>query len=251
MRSGAVAIMDVLGFKGIWQHYEAGGVLQVMKTFEKMVSAAGRLSDKVEGDVWDFGVRPTYRFRCMSDTLFIGCWLRGRACRGASRYVATGASLFLLCRLASRVLAVATGLGLPLRGCIAAGDFDVARNFVIGPAVDEAAEWADEADGAFVWLRPDALALYRRIVPARGVSRRHLVYPYEVPIKSSGRIRTGVINPRGDERRSTSKRDLTQLLRCFDENKPGVASKLRNTRRFFNHVLGPDRHVQKPSCAAD
>ena len=58
MRSGAVVIMDVLGFKGIWERYEAKSVLQAMRAFEKMVSAAEKLTDEVEGGIWDFGVQP-------------------------------------------------------------------------------------------------------------------------------------------------------------------------------------------------
>ena len=239
MRNGAVVIMDVLGFKGIWQRYEAKSILQGMRVFEKMVYAAERLTEETEGDVWDFGVQPKYRFRFMSDTLIVGCWLQGQARAGASQDVAAAASLYLLCRLTSRLLAVATGLGFPFRGCITTGEFDMLRNFVIGPAVDEAAEWADKADGAIVWLRPCAVTLYKMFGPSR--SKRHVFYPYKVPIKNSTPIRTAVINPRGDERRNTSKRDLADLLEYFDVGKPGVATKLKNTKEFFEYVIGPDR----------
>ena len=37
MRTGAVAIIDVLGFKGIWQRHKASDVLQAMMDWEKMV----------------------------------------------------------------------------------------------------------------------------------------------------------------------------------------------------------------------
>ena len=242
MHNGAVVIMDVLGFKGIWQRYGSRTVLEAMRDLETMVTAAGRLTDEREGEVWNFGCQPTYRFRFMSDTLFVGCWLQGKITSGVSPHVATAASLFLVCRLTSRLLAVATGIGFPFRGCIAAGEFDVLRNFVVGPAVDEAAEWADEADGAFVWLRPDAVELYKMFGPIR--AKRHIVYPYEVPIKKAAPIRTAVVNPRGDERRPNSKRDLARLLEYFDERKPGVSSKLKNTREFFDHVVGPDRTVR-------
>jgi hypothetical protein len=113
----------------------------------------------------------------------------------------------------------------------------VLRNFVIGPAVDEAAEWADEADGALVWLRPEANALLEIVDPDGDGLRRHLVRNYDVPIKSQESIPTGVINPRGDEVRETSERDLDAVLGFFDRDKPGVDSKYKHTKAFFDAVL--------------
>lgn len=43
---------------------------------------------------------------------------------------------------------------LPLRGCISFGRHLCDGNFVVGPAVDQAAEYMNEPDGAFIWVLP-------------------------------------------------------------------------------------------------
>lgn len=235
MKSGAVAVMDVLGFKGIWQRYDARGVLRAMRDLEKMVSAAGRLTNQLEGDVWPPDIRPTYRFRFMSDTLFVGCWLQTRL--AATERISTAAALFLLCRLTSRLLATATAAGWPLRGCVTAGQLDVLRNFVIGPAVDEAAGLANRANGAFVWLSTTSVPLYRVVDPEFSRSPTHVVYPYDVPIKGTSSIRTAVVNPRGDETHEASERDFAELLKLFKSDRPDVVEKQRHTQEFFRHIL--------------
>jgi hypothetical protein len=242
VKSGAILVMDVLGFKGIWERHSAAATLRAMRLFEKMVVGARRLTYEREGDDgWNSGTQEKFRFLFLSDTLIIACWEEGRRRHQMSREVAVGASVFFLCRLTSRLLSVAANMWFPFRGCITAGDFDILRSFVIGPAVDEAAEWADKADGAFVWLRPGAVSSYE--IVARGFPDRHVIYPYDVPMKNSGCSRTAIINPMGDERRATSKRDLEGLLQYFDETKPGVKTKLENTRQFFDYVLSSDRYA--------
>ncbi|MEI9948660.1 MAG: hypothetical protein WDO74_06660 [Pseudomonadota bacterium] len=47
-------------------------------------------------------------------------------------------------------------LHLTYRGCIALGEFAAVDEFFVGPAIDEAAQWADTANMAAVWLRPSA-----------------------------------------------------------------------------------------------
>jgi hypothetical protein len=45
---------------------------------------------------------------------------------------------------------------LVLRGCISFGEHLSEGNFIAGPAVDEAAEYMNMAEGAFIWLLPSA-----------------------------------------------------------------------------------------------
>ena len=55
------------------------------------------------------------------------------------------------------VLALQEAPALAYRGCIAFGEFDMEEGFVIGGAVDEAAEHMEKAEGAFIWCAPSAL----------------------------------------------------------------------------------------------
>jgi hypothetical protein len=52
---------------------------------------------------------------------------------------------------------------LPLRGCVSFGGHLCDGNFLIGPAVDQAAEYMNEPEGAFIWVLP-------------GVAERHKTF---------------------------------------------------------------------------
>jgi hypothetical protein len=50
---------------------------------------------------------------------------------------------------------------LVLRGCISYGEHMSEGNFIAGPAVDDAAEYMNVAEGAFIWLHPSATVRYK------------------------------------------------------------------------------------------
>jgi hypothetical protein len=238
MKTGAVVVMDVLGFKGIWQRYDPKGIFQAMRDVEKMVKAACSLTNELEGDVWPSDIKPVYRFRFMSDTLFLACWFQTPPRTGPSDPIAMGGALWFLCRLTSRVLSVTSAIGFPLRGCVTTGKFDVLRNFVIGPAVDDAAQQERAANGAFVWVAPTAVGLYQIVDPDLQTSRRNIVYPYDVPLKDGNTIRTAVIDPRGDDSQDSARNSLRRVLEFFDSEEPDVCEKRLHTQKFFDHIMG-------------
>jgi len=108
--------------------------------------------------------------------------------------------------------------------------FDMDGDFVLGPAVDEAAEFMGQAEGAFVWLAQSAKALVdtatKPIAPT--------FMKYEVPMKRGMHYQTYAVVPinlrtfDGDD-------NITQILRTFQ--KPGVTveilAKQQNTERFL------------------
>ena len=53
---------------------------------------------------------------------------------------------------------------MPSRGCISIGHHLCEGNFLIRAAVDEAAEYMDEPEGAFIWLLPGAAGRYKRFL---------------------------------------------------------------------------------------
>jgi hypothetical protein len=53
---------------------------------------------------------------------------------------------------------------LPLRGCISFGCHLCEGNFLIGPAVDEAAEYMKEPEGGFIWVLPLAEERHKRFL---------------------------------------------------------------------------------------
>lgn len=84
---------------------------------------------------------------------------------------------------------------LAYRGCIAVGDFLIEDSFVLGPAVDSAAELMNEAQGAFVWLSPDAQAVWKSWTSHEEVGGWSFLVNYDVPLKSGGKYNTFALAP--------------------------------------------------------
>ncbi|MGB9178485.1 MAG: hypothetical protein WCB68_04490, partial [Pyrinomonadaceae bacterium] len=104
-----------------------------------------------------------------------------------------------------------------LRGCITYGELDHKENFIVGPAVDVAAENMEVCQGAFVWLHPEAAAMYRYAVEVQqetikllyakkrrtkllegsklSLAEPLIVDQYNMPLKGGGRLLCPVINP--------------------------------------------------------
>jgi hypothetical protein len=84
---------------------------------------------------------------------------------------------------------------LVFRGVITVGDcfLDEAERALIGPAVDEAAELMNQAEGAFVWLSPDANTLDYGRCNVGGW--KGLLMKFTVPLKKGQAFNTRVVNP--------------------------------------------------------
>jgi hypothetical protein len=125
---------------------------------------------------------------------------------------------------------------LLLRGCVSAGYLAANDNFLIGPAIDEASEFFERADGPFIWLAPSAME----------VSNRHsetflerltpfLMLPYRVPLKSGKRIETLAFSHFCVTSRTWSA-DRDAVLHELRRGGQETARKLAHTRRFFRHL---------------
>jgi hypothetical protein len=76
---------------------------------------------------------------------------------------------------------------LAYRGCISFGEFDMRGNFIVGPAVDEAAGAMELAQVAAIWLTPTAAA--------KLTHGKVLYVPYRVPLKGGDYYETYAVSP--------------------------------------------------------
>jgi hypothetical protein len=130
------------------------------------------------------------------------------------------------------------------------GTFEIDENFLIGPAVDEAAECMNIAEGAFVWLTrsaSDCVEEAARGLKALEDSVGHpldnsfdlsLFRPYEMPIKKSATQTVPVLNMLAGEHVATQKEIATRLISSFDSTRTDVQMKKQNTKSFLETCLG-------------
>ncbi len=180
---GAVAMLDILGFKGTWQKHPPG----------KIIERLGKLANQADEEVRAMsgwygpmkGVSFQVRHLVFSDTIIFfstadpNSWVRYEREEGKTDeendtrlifsyydWMAINSIALRACvRAAGRV--IAGGLGEDLcfsyRGAISVGEYwcDEDRPYYIGPAVDECGEYFECADGAFTCLTPKSMEFYK------------------------------------------------------------------------------------------
>jgi hypothetical protein len=141
--TGALAFIDCLGFKGIWQRADADVVLKAFDVAEEKSRKAMEASAALSG------VRT--QMVALSDTIVVGAVAIDPA-SAASRGAAVMGAALNANYVAKELMDIAPAIAV--RGCICFGAFSLTPKRIIGPAVDEAAELHEIANGAFTWVHP-------------------------------------------------------------------------------------------------
>lgn len=235
LKLGAIVFLDALGFKGIWTRQNPISVLQQLKSLRrKGLSLRGQKRHGVLLD--DPGL--LHHVRCVSDTIMVAVTLTRSNIRERYLYRAILSALLI----ASNIMDDAVHGSPPLlfRGCLAAGFMKVEGDFVIGPAVDEAAELFELSEGAFLWMAPSAMKIndtycetfVDRIEPA-------LMIRYPVPLKDGTAPATLAFNYFGLTRPAAGWLTTCQrVLEAFGDNPlcNDIERKRHNVAALLDHV---------------
>jgi hypothetical protein len=150
MQEGAFALIDVLGFKGIWRQVQDVDII-----IKKLRGIQDFKDDPI---VKMSGSSSGLRLLSLSDSVAICGHISDADPRNA--VPRAGGLIYQLCVVVNELTRRFGSPPLPMaiRGCIAYGQFRMEDNFILGPAVDTAAELHTAPQGAFVWLSPAARA---------------------------------------------------------------------------------------------
>jgi len=225
MQMGAVALLDALGFKGIWRSADPVAVLEKLQALKKRLEKARVRPDEPSDAT---GFRSWVLF--LSDTLVIASTARCRPPRADDEML----PLWFVCLGVADAVAVAAESDpiLVYRGSIAFGEFEIREQFLIGPAIDEAAEAEKLADGALIWLCPSAARMMERISPTNSLnSDLRVVRDYPVPLKEGRHYQTHVVNPLLD--RADPDALAQRILDFFRLDRLDVVVKRQNTANFL------------------
>lgn len=222
MNTGAVALIDALGFRGIWGRHKADDVLTELKTMKDWME--GRVKNQFSSQPW-----MQCQVAFLSDTIAVSMAL------DESTKDRDVLSVLYLCDIISWVLDRMLRSSIPLayRGAIAIGSYEVSPHFLIGQAVDEAAGAHNLAQGALIWLTPaarDHVAHWLQPQP----HNTHLV-KFDVPLKNGDAFNTYTVSPLEQARDANDANMLTQrLLATFLGSNMDVAVKRQNTARHMH-----------------
>ena len=151
MQRGAVAVLDALGFKGIWKSRKPENIVASLKTAASYAKAEATPGPVGAGGLSVRDVES--KVRVFSDTVVIAVSCSPLPEEQTSplspEETAVAVSVQLACSMASRFVGKASGLYPPLvyRGAVSADDFVIEEEFLLGPAVDEAASEERRAEG--------------------------------------------------------------------------------------------------------
>ncbi len=140
LKEGAIAVLDVLGIKGIWSRTETE---KIIGKWEETVQGFKALHSAIETH-GDPKIIPTVQ--AFSDTIIIT--YEGKINDNKIIEYLGG---YLILSFVSSLLN-----GIFLRGAISVGKYYSSPSLMIGPAVDEAVEWHQHADWLGVILTPSA-----------------------------------------------------------------------------------------------
>lgn len=225
---GVVAFLDALGIKGIWARVEPETVL---KSWNKVLQLFAK-SIKTSKSEFDSSILKDCRIAAFSDTVIV---------------TMTGPSpvklLPLMAEVIWRPFYGALLEGIYFRGVISIGRFYKSSTLLIGPAVDEAAEWYTYPEWIGVSTTPTASFSIERFVD-EGLDVSKWFVKYDIPTKA-GIDKDGwalawpkrvPVSPLIEGKRGTIR---TAILETFASQPIGISAitKFKNTMSFFDYVI--------------
>ncbi len=233
MQEGVVVFLDALGVKGIWARAEPESVINSWEGVLKRLNESIKKSPKI-GSVGDKSECLDYNIAAFSDTVIITL-----KCTDDP-----AAHVPLVAKLVSEPFFYALVNGIYLRGVIAIGKFYQSSTLVIGPAIDEAAEWYTQPEWMGVSTAPSASFGLSRLEDQKADISKWFV-KYDIPAKAgSQKDEWALAWPREvPENPLMSEKHLTKRGLILDAfaNRPisvAAAQKYKNTLAFFDFVTG-------------
>lgn len=226
MTRGAIAMFDALGFKGIWNRPEFRDdpdvVLRKLRLLQAKAKVLPSRFNRRVGDVRQ--IIASSGVTLLSDTIVMALGVKkiSELELPPNTYFNTQdkidtAGVGGVAMMVSEVLREATTSPpvFAYRGVIAFGEYAIDDNFIMGQAVDEAAELMDRAQGAFVWYAPSAFEVatsFKTLMPEGLLP----VVPYKVPLKDGHHFATYVVAPfHDDHNRASVEQTSAQILESF------------------------------------
>lgn len=136
MSIGIISFLDILGWKGIYVRQ------QPIKNLKRLITDIENILEKERGIVNNDTI-----VKSISDTIVILT-----PCDNSEITKA----IEIHGRLCQSIIPKSIGLGLPIRGATAYGEFENQDNIFVGKAVDEAASWHEQSNWIGVNLTPSA-----------------------------------------------------------------------------------------------
>lgn len=234
---GAVAVVDALGFRAARARQGAQTLIDSLKAARHIAKETlSNMPQHTGGEV---------HYAAFSDTIIMAAVAPPEPIRKIPP-LATAVLTVSMAAAALAASAAVVGTPLAFRGCISSGELAAADDVFVGEAIDEAAEWYEQADIAAIWLTPSASKAVKQPLGL-------FLIEYDLPLKGRGVLKTRMVNPflycatpalsKHDHDVEASMTTLrTALLRPFGEaNAIDVAIKRQHTEALLDLAMQETR----------
>jgi hypothetical protein len=137
------------------------------------------------------------------------------------------------------LMVAALDMGIYLRGCISIGTFYLAsKRLIIGPAVDEAAEYHNMPEWVGISAAPSAHNALNNI--RKAIEESYYYLRYDIPMKYGHERNGWALNwPHSDMHNGDTRVRALKLTRLMTNknNEISVSLKYRNTLDFYRHAI--------------
>ncbi|MDB4958643.1 MAG: hypothetical protein JWO36_6212 [Myxococcales bacterium] len=236
MNTGAVVMLDALGFKGIWKRHPE--VLEKLKLMPRIAEVT--VGGFMKGVPAKSGLtlHPEVSTTFLSDTIVIGARMKGATDDVHDRW----AEVALAALFTASIMSIGANVKAPplaYRGVISFGEFEIDGPFIVGPAIDEAAELMNMAEAAIAWLTPTARVIVNTAMKADpNMALGGMFLPWAVPLKGGGTYDTFVAHPFAAPPLSGTAEEMRdKILSSFNNSRIEIQIKKQNTQRFLDAAL--------------
>lgn len=179
MDEGVFAFLDCLGWRGIWDRMENKDPKPLLSKLTKIQELVQREVSEKLGSFDYFNKIPAIPYVCfISDTITISLKYDSSEADCDADWK-KGLLIALMSSIAVDVIELFINEYPPLclRGCITYGQYLNQGSFIVGPAIDEAADYEKNAEGAFVFVPPSIIPLFDAYLDewvARSISKNYI-----------------------------------------------------------------------------
>ncbi|MDQ0087607.1 hypothetical protein J2T12_001001 [Paenibacillus anaericanus] len=220
MKNAAITLLDVLGWKGIWQR-RTNAITELKQLIEGIELRAYELTggEKFKSKKFEAFKLLKPEIISISDTIAI---------------ITYGDDIDVVLEfhgvLSALLIARGLQLGIPLRGATSYGKLNTKDNILIGPAVDEVASWYETVNWIGVIQTPSALWSV-----TRECQITNLFINEKVLLKQHGSVMTNVVNwPHVWTNHKKNEEDLKSVFLRMGPLTPDIAIKLFNSKKFYD-----------------
>ena len=256
-QKGIVVFLDAVGTKTVWNRNDPAEYIKswenVVEAFRKEEKSYKKLPEYIKKYL-DLG---NLNIRAFSDTIILSL---SRSVDTFKKNTSYPFDLNIAIILIAPLYKAIIKEGIYLRGVISFGEFYITNSIIIGPAVEEAAEWYEKSEWFGVSTTPSATYGLKLMNEHPNFSDKFFIN-YDVPMKNNQQLNSyAVLWPNGypafafqpqNKRKKIFKGSRKKLLESFSSSGLiGVSSELKykNTLAFFDYVAGLDDNIACVQC---